>query len=230
MSVLRETLESKVESITETCDLDLLDTDELIGNLITYELKKNQEKEIGGKRKERNRVLKATTSDDFEEENIALITKRFTRMLKRGQAFQKKTSQKPSENTKDQVCHKCGSPDHFINFCQLWALEQKKANFEKGKDIKNDKYIPTNRRMTNQEADLSTRRAFAAMGDLSEEEFEDEGFENQSLLAIEQSNKYDFLALHAETDSEDDEEHNKQNKLSFHHIKVNIESYSKKEL
>lgn len=177
-----------------------------------------------------NLVLKATTSDDFEDENIALITKRFTRMLKRGQTFQKKTSQKPSENTKDQVCHKCGSPDHFIKLCPLWALEQKKANFEKGQDIKNDKYIPTNRRMTNQEADLSTRRAFAAMGDLSEEEFEDEGFENQSLLAIEQSNKYDFLALIAETDSGDDKEDENQSKVSFHHIKVNIESYSKKEL
>ena len=151
-------------------------------------------------------------------------------MLKRGQTFQKKAFQKPSENTKDQVCHKCGSPDHFIKFCPLWALEQKKANFEKGKDIKNDKYIPTNRRMTNQEADLSTRRAFAAKGDLSEEEFEDGGFENQSLLAIEQSNKYDFLALIAKTDSEDDEEDDKQSKVSFHHIKVNIESYFKKEL
>ena len=64
-------------------------------------------------------------------------------------------------------------------------------------------------------------------GDLSEEEFEDGGFENQSLLAIEQSNKYDFLALIAEKDSEDDDN---QSKVSFHHIKVNIESYSKKEL
>ena len=119
--------------------------DELIGNVIIYELKKNQEKEIGGKRKERNLVLKATASDDFEDENIALITKRFTRMLKRGQPFQKKASQKPSENTKDQVCHKCGSPDHFIKFCPLWALEQKKANFEKGKDIKKDKLVPSHR-------------------------------------------------------------------------------------
>ena len=75
------------------------------------------------------------------------------------------------------------------------ALEKKRNSSEKQKEIKNDKYIPTNRRMTNQEADLSTKRAFAAMGDLSKEEFEDGGFENQSLLEIEQSNKYDFLAL-----------------------------------
>ena len=54
--------------------------------------------------------------------------------------------------------------------------------------------------------------------------------ENQSLLALEQSSKYDFLSLIAEIDSEDDEEDDKQSKVSFHHIKVNIESYSKKEL
>ncbi|XP_069155768.1 uncharacterized protein [Solanum lycopersicum] len=178
LSVLPETWESKVEAITEARDLDSLAMDELIGNLITYELKKNQEKEIGGKRKERNLVQKATTSDDFEEENIALITKRFTRMLKRGQTFQNKASQKPSENTKDQVCHKCGSPDHFIKFCPLWALEQKKANFEKGKDIKKDKFVPSNRRMTTQEADMSMKRAFTAMGNSSDEESEGDETEN----------------------------------------------------
>ena len=90
-------------------------------------------------------------------------------MLTRGQVFQKKTTQKPSENTKDQVCHKCGSPDHFITFGPLWALEQKKTNSEKGKDIKKDKFVPSNRRMTTQEADMSMKRAFAAMGNSSEE-------------------------------------------------------------
>ena len=37
--------------------------DELIGNLMTYELKKKQEKEIGGKRKEKNLVLTGTKPD-----------------------------------------------------------------------------------------------------------------------------------------------------------------------
>ena len=175
-------------------------------------------------------VLRGTTPESFEDENIALITKRFSRMLKKGQVYHRRNSQKITENPIHQVCHKCESPDHFVKFCPLKALEKKRNSLEKEKEIKNDKYIPTNRRMTNQEADLSTRRAFAAMGDLSEEEFEDGGFENQSLLAIEQSNKYDFLALIAETDSEDDEEDDNQSKVSFHHIKVNIESYSKKEL
>ena len=158
------------------------------------------------------------------------MTKRFSKLLKKGQVFHGRNSQKTTENPIYQVCHKCGSLDHFVKFCPLKALEKKRNNLEKEKEIKNDKYIPTNRRMTNQEADLSTKRAFAALGDLSEEEFEDGRFENQSLLAIEQSNRYDFFSLIAETDSEDDEEDNKQSNVSFLHIKVNIESYSKKEL
>ena len=40
LSVLQESWESKVEVITEPCDLDKLSMIELIGNLMTYELKK----------------------------------------------------------------------------------------------------------------------------------------------------------------------------------------------
>ncbi|KAH0737595.1 hypothetical protein KY290_036300 [Solanum tuberosum] len=119
--------------------------DKFIVNLMTYELKKNQEKEIGGKRKEKNLILKAITPEDFEDENIALMTKRFSRMLKKGQVFQRRNFQKTTENPRDQVCHKCGSPDHFIMFYPLKALEEKRNNSEKAKEIKNDKYIATNR-------------------------------------------------------------------------------------
>ncbi|KAK6776218.1 hypothetical protein RDI58_027219 [Solanum bulbocastanum] len=93
--------------------------DELIGNLMIYELKKNKEKEIGGKRKEKNLVLKATTPEDFKDKNIALISKRFSRMLKRGQVFQRRNSQETTENQREQVCHKCGSPDQFIKYFPL---------------------------------------------------------------------------------------------------------------
>ena len=39
------------------------------------------------------------------------------------------------------------------------------------------------------------KRAFAAMGNLSDEESEDDETENKSLLALEQEDDYDFLAL-----------------------------------
>ena len=70
LSVLLESWESKVRAITEAHDLDKLAMDELIGNLMTYELKKKQEKE-------KNLVLTGTTPENFEDENIALMTKRF---------------------------------------------------------------------------------------------------------------------------------------------------------
>ena len=133
MSVLPESWESKVEEITEAHELEKLDMDEFIGNQITYKLKKNQEKEISNKRKEKNPTLKTTTSEDFEDENIALMAKRFSQLLKRGQTFKKRSPQKNVENSREQFCHKCGSPDHFIKFCPLWALEYKKKTQKRQK-------------------------------------------------------------------------------------------------
>ena len=48
--------------------------------------------------------------------------------------------------------------------------------------------------MTTQEADMSMKKAFAAMGNSSDEESEGDETENQS-LALEQEDDYDFLAL-----------------------------------
>ena len=64
----------------------------------------------------------------------------------------------------DQVCHMYGSTDHSIKFCPLKALEKKMNNSENEKEIKNDKYIPTNRRMTNQEADHSMKGCLPLWG------------------------------------------------------------------
>ncbi|KAG5620328.1 hypothetical protein H5410_005546 [Solanum commersonii] len=51
------------------------------------------------KRKEKNLFLKGTTPEDFEDENISLMTKRFSRMLKKGQVFQRRNSQKTIEKS-----------------------------------------------------------------------------------------------------------------------------------
>ena len=59
--------------------------------------------------------------------------------------------------------------------------------------------------MTNQEADISMKKALAAMGGISEDESENEEIENQSLLAIKQEDKYDFLELVAVTEEADKE-------------------------
>ena len=96
--------------------------------------------------------------------------------------------------------------------------------------------------MTTQEADMSMKRAFAAIGNSSDEEFEGDETENQSLLALEQEDDYDFLALvavetkeerktcrsqetilalMAGSDSEEDKEEEDINeKVSLHHIRT----------
>ena len=85
-------MESKIEAITEASDLDKLAMDELIGNLMTYKLKKKQEKEIGGKIKEKNLVLTGTTPENFDDENIAWMTESFSRIIKNGQVFDGRNS------------------------------------------------------------------------------------------------------------------------------------------
>ncbi|KAG5581788.1 hypothetical protein H5410_052415 [Solanum commersonii] len=90
------------------------------------------------------------------------------------------------------------------------------------------KYIPTNRRMTNQEADHSMKEAFAAMGGMSGDESEDEETENQSLLAIEQTDKYHFLALVDITEPED-KENNCQIQETIQALMVGLDSKEEEE-
>ena len=80
---------------------------------------------------------------------------------------------------------------------QLLSIKStREKSLEKENEITNDKYIPTNKRMTNQEVDPSMKRAYATMEDSSKKQSEDKGFKNQSLLVLEQTNKYDFFCTH----------------------------------
>ena len=66
-------------------------------NSFEFSLPTTQEKtkkEIGCKRKEKNRVLTRTTPIDFEDKNIALMTKRFSRIKKRGKCSKEGTVKK----------------------------------------------------------------------------------------------------------------------------------------
>ena len=87
-------------------------------------------------------VLTGTILKNFEDDNIVLITKRFSRMLKKGQVFHGRNSQKITKNPTYQICHKCGSLDHFVKFCPLKDLDKKRNSLEKEKEIKNDKTFP----------------------------------------------------------------------------------------
>ena len=100
--------------------------------------------------------------------------------------------------------------------------------------------------MTTQEADMSMKRAFAARGNSSDEDSEGDETENQSLLALEQEDDYDFLALVAVENKEEREtcrsqetilalmagsdskkEEDINEKVSLHNLQDNLGSYSK---
>ena len=84
LRILPRTWEAKVTAIQEAKDMNKITLDELIGNLQTYELRKNsQQKEE--QKKDRGLALKARedTDSDLEDENMALMTRKFKKFFKK---------------------------------------------------------------------------------------------------------------------------------------------------
>ncbi|XP_075103439.1 uncharacterized protein LOC142178021 [Nicotiana tabacum] len=84
LNVLHGSWESKVNVITEAKDLQKLTIDELIVNLKTYEIKKNKDNERIDPKRENNLVLKTYKNDTSgEDADMAYLTKRFQKMVRR---------------------------------------------------------------------------------------------------------------------------------------------------
>lgn len=91
--------------------------------------------------------------------------------LGRLKGSQRRSSPRHSNKTnRDQVCHKCRSPNNFINFFPQGEVKYKKNHLEKGKHTRNDQCVSTNRRMTTQDVDKAVKRTFAKMGKTSSED------------------------------------------------------------
>ena len=82
--------------------------------------------------------------------------------------------------------------------------------------------------MKNQKADISMKKALAAMGSISEDESENEEIENKSLLAIKQEDNYDFLTLVAITE-EADKESTCQAQDTIHALMAGLDSEEEEE-
>ncbi|XP_070008575.1 uncharacterized protein [Nicotiana sylvestris] len=95
LSVLLGPWESKVNVITEAKDLQTLTMDELIGNLKTYEMKRQRDSERIEPKKEKNLVLKAENNDSSEEDSdMAYLTKRFQKMVRRNDGIPKREAKR----------------------------------------------------------------------------------------------------------------------------------------
>ena len=120
--------EAKATAIQEAKDLKKLSLDELIGNLQTYELRRNSQQQEETK-KDRGLALKIMEEDssELDEEDMAMLTRKFKKFFKKTKARLRQKHPSRSKNTdRDQFtgCFKCGKMDHIIKNCPQLKEEQ----------------------------------------------------------------------------------------------------------
>ena len=120
--------EAKVTAIQEAKDLKTLSLDELIGNLQTYELRRNSQQQEENK-KDRGLALKIMEEDssELDEEDMAMLTRKFKKFFKKTKAGTRQKQPDKFKNTdRDQFarCFKRGKIDHIIKNCPLLQEEQ----------------------------------------------------------------------------------------------------------
>jgi len=97
--------------------------DELIGNFETYELRRGSQLKEETKR-DRGLALKAFEDDgsDFNDEEMAMITRRFKKFFKKARENSKKKNTSKSRSSDHEhftSCFKCGKRDHIVKNCPL---------------------------------------------------------------------------------------------------------------
>jgi len=108
--------------------LNTLSLDELIGNLQTYELRRNSQQQEETK-KDRGRALKIMEEDssELDEEDMAIITRKFKKFFKKTkEGTRKKHPDKFKSTDREQFsgCFKCGKMDHIVKNCPQLKEEQ----------------------------------------------------------------------------------------------------------
>ncbi|XP_070004811.1 uncharacterized protein [Nicotiana sylvestris] len=219
------TQESKVNAITEAKDLQELTIDELVGNLITYEMKRKIDSERREPKKEKNLVLKAKSNDSSEEDNdMTYLTKRFQKMVRRNGGILKRGNSNKTKNY--DLCHKCGKPGHFIKDCPLLKQEHSKYNPKKAakRNPVPDKHFKRKRCANN-----VVKQALAALGDSSSGSEDEIDAGDSSMMEIEsEENEYDSIfSLMAQSDDDEDDDNSEVN---FRDVQRNLKSYSPKKL
>ena len=126
LNSLPKSWEAKVTAIEESKDLNLLALDELIGSLLTYEMKINHGKEQPRKV---GVALKASMSEDEEDDDeddedmeMIIFAKKFKKYMKMDKG---KSSQ--SKKVNKVVCYNCNKPGHVKPDCPLLKKKKKKA-------------------------------------------------------------------------------------------------------
>ena len=91
--------EEKVTVIQEAKDLKILSLDELIGNLQTYELRRNSQQEETKKDCVLALKIMEEDSSELDEEDMAMLTRKFKKFFKKTKAGTRQKQPSRSKNT-----------------------------------------------------------------------------------------------------------------------------------
>ena len=105
----------KVIAIEEAKNLTTTPLDEILGSLLTHEMNEARRNE-GTMKKDKSIALQAQESSSDDDEDIALLSRKITRMLKGRRKFGKTS----------KVCDECRKPGHFKDECH--TLKKKEEN------------------------------------------------------------------------------------------------------
>ncbi|XP_070025743.1 uncharacterized protein [Nicotiana sylvestris] len=214
-SILPSSWESKVNAITEAKDLQKLTIDELVGNLKAYKMKRKIDSERREPKKKNNLVLKVDSSDSSEEDSdMAYLTKRFQKMVRRNGGILKRGSSSKPKNY--DLYHKCRKPGHFIKDCHLLKQEYSEYNLEKAAKRKS---VPDKDFKRKRSVDNVVKQALAAWGDSSSESEDETDAGDSSMMAVEsEENEYDSIfTLMAQSDVDNSE-------VNFRDVQRNLKS------
>ncbi|XP_055961809.1 uncharacterized protein LOC130015514 [Mercurialis annua] len=138
---LTDKWDSKVDAIFEARNLKDYSLDELMGSLFTHELIKKGKESVFDKKKKTDLALNTVNQEsdsDNSEEEIALMTRKFQKMYKKGGRRYRndlKKSYNPRPEAKKETleanCFECNSPDHFKANCPKLKKRYRKERFDR---------------------------------------------------------------------------------------------------
>ena len=126
LRVLPMNFEAKVTAIQESKDLSKLSMEELIGNLMTYEMElKAREDRNNSDLKKKSIALSNTVTSDSEDpiEQLAMAVRQLTKWRK----FKPRRNKPKTNNSEDEpLCYNCQKPGHIKPNCPLLQRNKKK--------------------------------------------------------------------------------------------------------
>ncbi|GJT11909.1 zf-CCHC domain-containing protein [Tanacetum coccineum] len=132
---------AKVTAIEESKDLTSLSLNELIGNLIVYEMIIKKDSEIVKAKGERRSSDEECSTSGSEDEEYAMEVRDFKKLFKRRGRFvrqprnDKKTFQRSRDDKNgksNRKCFRCGDPNHLIGECSKPPKDKNQRDFVRG--------------------------------------------------------------------------------------------------